>query len=70
MQAARIQGGKCVLKLRHLRKSTAKKIRRMVNLSFQQSEAAGWFKTAVADRRFALCKNTEGERVVHNTECH
>lgn len=33
----------------------------MVNRSFQKSEAAGWFKTVVADRRSALCQNTEGE---------
>lgn len=62
MEVTRIQGGKCVLKVRHLRKRTAKKIRRMVNLSFQKSEATGLFKTAVADRRFALCKKNRGRK--------
>lgn len=35
-QVARIQGGKYVLKLRHLRKRAAKETGKIVNLSFQK----------------------------------
>lgn len=69
-QAARIQGVKCVLNLNYMRKRTAYKIRRMVNLPFQKLEVAGSFKTAVINRRFVLCTKSEAERVVQDTECH
>lgn len=52
MQGTGIQDIKLILKLRHLGRRTDEKKkmnRRMMNLSFQKSEATDWYKTAVSD---------------------
>lgn len=66
-QVARIQGGKYVLKLRHLRKRAAKETGKIVNLSFQKLEPPGWSDAVVASTGFGAC--IKSERVVQNKEC-